>query len=374
MNELVFGWRTAIMTVMVLQLLVFTGLLLARSVEPIADRLMAALFVVIIGVLCQQLIGFAGFYDAYPWLSFAPLNNAMFIGPLIAAYVYRLTVGPLKRWWIWPFLPGALVLVYRTVLFAQPLDRKEAWAETVHRPYLLEPFSKLEVMIAIGGLIYAAFLLRRYRIWLSENSSVKAEYDLTGLGWVLGLIGLATLGPLIVVTAESVFGRLNYVQAFPSHILIGASMTALGLLVLLQPRRPFPKVISQPEHTDAGITTDRNWSEIGQMVEQSIREGKWYREPRFSLADAATKLSMPERVVSSAINNGLDTTFNGLINRLRVEAVAHELEHSQIDLLSIAFEAGFNSKSSFNRAFRDHMGITPTAYRRRLSTQKPENL
>ena len=70
-------------------------------------------------------------------------------------------------------------------------------------------------------------------------------------------------------------------------------------------------------------------------------------------------------MISQAINKGFEMNFNDYINNHRVDEVIKELKsgthHSQT-LLSIALESGFNSKSTFNRAFKKHTQLTPIAY------------
>ena len=69
--------------------------------------------------------------------------------------------------------------------------------------------------------------------------------------------------------------------------------------------------------------------------------------------------------VSQVINQDLRTTFNDLVNRHRIESAMRALtERPDRIVLEVALEVGFNSKSTFNRAFREHAGRTPTDWRR----------
>jgi AraC-like DNA-binding protein len=74
--------------------------------------------------------------------------------------------------------------------------------------------------------------------------------------------------------------------------------------------------------------------------------------------------------LSRGLNEGAGENFNAIINRRRVSAVQHWLASptEQRDMLSLAFDAGFSSKASFNRAFADFAGMSPTAWR--LKSQK----
>jgi AraC-like DNA-binding protein len=78
-------------------------------------------------------------------------------------------------------------------------------------------------------------------------------------------------------------------------------------------------------------------------------------------------LGVNANYLSRAVNDGLGQNFSEMINGMRAEAVAAELdrEGERTDLLELALEVGFGSKSSFNSAFRARFGVTPSAYRLR---------
>ncbi|MBL0268466.1 MAG: AraC family transcriptional regulator [Chitinophagaceae bacterium] len=67
-------------------------------------------------------------------------------------------------------------------------------------------------------------------------------------------------------------------------------------------------------------------------------------------------------LLSMVINKGFSMNFNDWVNKYRLEEVKslfEKGEHKKQTLLSIAFECGFNSKATFNRAFKKATGITP---------------
>jgi hypothetical protein len=74
LDGLSFGWRTALLFVMFVQLLVLALALVRVLQNRVANRTMAALLVVLAGLLTPWMIGFAGFYDKWMWLTFAPFQ------------------------------------------------------------------------------------------------------------------------------------------------------------------------------------------------------------------------------------------------------------------------------------------------------------
>lgn len=100
-------------------------------------------------------------------------------------------------------------------------------------------------------------------------------------------------------------------------------------------------------------------------------EEKPYTNPNIRLDDIADALSVPAHHLSQVINEMLSVNFNEFINAYRVEAVKEKLvspAHAHFSILALAFEAGFNSKTSFNRIFKQFTGLTPSLYKSQKGT------
>lgn len=92
-------------------------------------------------------------------------------------------------------------------------------------------------------------------------------------------------------------------------------------------------------------------------------------DSRLTLRALCSKMRENPHYVSQVLNQDLATTFYDFINRRRIESAKSVLATSpEKTILEIALEVGFNSKSTFNTAFRTHAGMTPTEYRR---SQRP---
>jgi AraC-like DNA-binding protein len=100
-------------------------------------------------------------------------------------------------------------------------------------------------------------------------------------------------------------------------------------------------------------------------IETLIQDEKWYQNSELTLLDLAKKLGTNVSVISKTINQGFEMNFNDCINSYRIKAVKNSLadgEHKNSTLLGIAFDSGFNSKATFNRAFKKNTGKTPKEY------------
>ena len=125
---------------------------------------------------------------------------------------------------------------------------------------------------------------------------------------------------------------------------------------------------------DVGLTVKQTLSEEKQIhlegvatrLEQLMAEKQLYTNPDLSLSLTAEELGVKPYILTNCLNEILKTRFNDYINGLRVEEVHRLLQDPQNEkytLLSLAMNAGFNSKSSFNRAVKKHLGISPSELR-----------
>lgn len=117
----------------------------------------------------------------------------------------------------------------------------------------------------------------------------------------------------------------------------------------------------------ARITTDpERMTEVAQKINNLMEQEKIYQEPELTLQQLAEKLDLPSYQASQAINDGLKKNFYDLVNGYRVEEAKRLLlddKNRNYTILSVGFEAGFNSKTTFNTVFKKFTGQTPTEFR-----------
>jgi AraC-like DNA-binding protein len=98
---------------------------------------------------------------------------------------------------------------------------------------------------------------------------------------------------------------------------------------------------------------------------QLLEQKALYTRPGLTLEELSRELDLPVRYVSYLINSYFATNFHHFINSYRVKEVIHKIKdpaQKNKTLLALAFESGFNSKSSFNKVFRDHTGQSPSHF------------
>jgi len=228
-------------------------------------------------------------------------------------------------------------------------------------------------IIALGSvslMVYGVIsfrLLLIYRACAHEHSAAAYEMSLDWIRWgmiIFALIGLTDIARLNLQPILQL--DLLNIWYFFHHLSVLALFFALIIFAQKQPllfdglRRHTPTLAS-PDHS-----IERT---LFSQIDQCVRSNKWYSKPRLSVDDLAKELGIGVKDISGAVNQGAGSNFCDYINALRVEQVKALIqipENANAALLEIALECGFNSKSSFNAAFKKHHGTTPSQYRKSI--------
>ncbi|MDX2193326.1 MAG: helix-turn-helix domain-containing protein [Gemmatimonadales bacterium] len=367
------------------------ALLLRTTHNHAANRLLAALLGVLVLRLVPYIIGYAGAYDAYPWLSFAPFDLPLAIGPLLWLHVIRLTRGTLPpRWWAHLLPAAAHFTTYFTLFAFVPLETRHELVRTLIDPVVAPAITAatLAGLATYGWHALAAH--RAYQQWLDDHLSNREEFRLPWLRTLLRVMAALTALWIAVALTDRFIRPLSYFDEFPFYLAQATIVWLLGLAAWRDAELRYPSRADEPDAEQpiaAGEpppspepqAPDRprgpDWPALGATYLAALRQHEWWRDPQLTLARLARHLATNESYVSKALNQGLGQGFNECINRLRVEAVAAAIRAgSTLDLVQIGFDSGFNSKASFQRAFVLYMNQTPSAYRdavRAAATSQP---
>ncbi len=323
----------------------------------IARRSLGALLIVLCGILTPFAIGYAGFYDRWPWLSFAPFAVPLAMGPLLYAHLNALIFDrPIPRW------HAALPVVqfaYQAVAFCLPLDLRGAFDREVQRPWLDPILAALLLASMIGYAVAGLRALRRHRGWLlARRSDLAAARRAQAVLVAYAAIVTARTGYLI---ADALIAPLSYLDMFGFYVVLAVVGNYLAIEGWRQADARLQPIVEP---------IARDWQPVAAEWMDRIEDHGWWRDPDLDLAELARKLGTNTAYLSRGLNEGLGLGFAEAINGLRVEQVAAQLQDgSDSDILTLAINAGFGSKATFNRVFKDRFGITPSAYRR-VSTDK----
>lgn len=378
-----------LLTAVVLNGLMLAAVLHRAGRQTPALRWLAALVAVLAIRLVPYPLGFTGAYDRWKWLTFLPVDASLALGPLLWAYVQALSRGAPQPGIRWHLLPAALQLGYQVLAFGLPQPLKGQYYQRFHVP-VVEPIGLVLVLASLATYTVAAWRgFARWQQWMDDHLSSREAYRLGSVRLVLVALTLVTAAGVVGAARHLLVAPLTYGERAPTILGFGVLVYGLGLAGLGQRGQRFPNMsdassagVGDHDSVEAnGVAGDeaeeeapetarrgRPPTDYASMVldwtERTRAEG-WYRDSELSLDGLARHLHASPRTVSRALREGAGITFHTFVNRLRVEEVRRLLDNPAEEraTLVLALEAGFASKASFNRAFREATGTTASSIR-----------
>lgn len=356
LDGLVFGWRSAFLLAVLLPVIALALALCGTLHNRLANRTLATLLAVLALYATPWMIGFAGFYDRWPVLTYVPFALNLAVPPLLWFYASALVEGHLpRRAWL-HLLPAMMQAIYRIGRTALP-------------PQPVVEFL-FDIALATGALVYglaALRILRRYRHALADLRSDDARFAAHWLSRaIVAVLALLTLTVGYKVAGQ--FVALGYEGNMGLYIAVALTALYLGIEGWRYAAVALP-------HAAATVTAEpeppppRDWQAFGENIAARIRREGWEADPGLSLDRLARLMGTNTSYVSRALNEGLGMNFSSFVNGLRSERVAAAIAAgSDAPLLRLAVDAGFASKATFNRAFRARFDVTPSDYRQRIKT------
>lgn len=259
--------------------------------------------------------------------------------------------------------PWNILLVLSTVLIPQ-LGMFVVEYMRIGLPYFL--YRTLPQALEFVLLVWALYVvIRSWRDDLVESRrDLRVVFSAIAGGYIFTLISMRE-----IFMADSPW--LDQWQYLP----VGAICLIMNLLLLQY--KPGVIAESHAEETQPEINeVQSNFMpavevevprEVVQQLNTLMKEEYLYREMGLTIGQLADRMSMPEYRLRKIINAGLGyRNFNDYLNRFRIAEAGDRLADPTYEdqaVLNIALDTGFRSLSSFNKAFREAYGQTPTAYR-----------
>lgn len=230
---------------------------------------------------------------------------------------------------------------------------------------------ELRVIPTILQTIFAGFSL----YWSLANwSGDLVETRLRARIMLASVIALNIIGSslLRVLAQDSIANYYGHVALTAVNLAVLVFLLVFlsdeSLAVPLEAKqalaRPLP-LASLPESDPA----------LAKLVELLERE-HIYRRPNLTLKDLADAMQRPEYRLRKLIHEQLGyQNFNAFLHDYRIRDACSQLrdpEMRRVPILTIALSTGYQSVNTFNRGFREVMGMTPSAYRSLDKAQLPE--
>lgn len=373
-----FGLRSSLLLIFFVHLLVYGCLFIKRGYqqERLSDRLIGVFFCLGALFIAPWMTGFGGWYDMQPYrdfLFYTPLLQPLFFGPLLYLYIKSLTNASYRisrKEWL-HFLPGTLYLLWAAIVFVvdKLISKRYYLMNGVSDPDFDTWYSWVWV---VSVLIYLLLTLRYYRQYLTFTNLEYSFAESAGFRWlrnflyVFGLLTLLFLGEHIL----SLFIELHYIRSWYYFFAFALICYYMAISAYDSSPVPEPKLNFEPERLHAYqeaeetilVEGDQSWILPWKEKLELAMNDKAYLNPELTLTELARSLGTNASLLSKVINGGYGQNFNDYINSYRVSEAIRLMKDpacKNFSLLAIAFDAGFNSKSTFNRAFRKVTGTIP---------------
>lgn len=196
---------------------------------------------------------------------------------------------------------------------------------------------------------FTSVLATLYMIALLKNILKFSDYPQLSEGIRVGLL----VSSLFVI-CWYLFKALNKPDLFRN---IDSKLKLVSDLVL------------EEKNSEQLAVSEKEYHEDLLKLQQYMMDEKPFLNPSLTIQDVSKNIKVPVRDLSLLINHQLGQHFYDFVNTYRIENAMHILKDeakSKLTILEILYYVGFNSKSSFNTAFKKHTGSTPTEYRKTL--------
>jgi AraC-like DNA-binding protein len=354
----------------------FLGLLFALlfwlrswNEERLSDRLLGFVLFFLAMEIQDYTFGFAGINILWEELNGFPRYFHLVFAPTIYFYL-KAQINhefQLKKQHFIHYLPYLVYFLVNISIFFQGEKTVLAFQKS-ELSYWLSWLEKIAIWNSYGYYFYQSLkLYKTYRNWTETQFS---DTETIGFIWLRNFIYLIIAGEifrLIWHGIDILLGDLPFEQDWWWHLFtVGIiAYVAIKGYTQAQPKKlVFRNNTLQNEEIFKTEKAENNthYLEWKPKIERLLFEEKIFLQPDLSLADMATKLRTNASVLSAAINQNFNKNFNDFVNEYRVEEFRQQLhlpENKHLTLLAIAFDCGFNSKATFNRAVKKVTGLSP---------------
>jgi putative ABC transport system permease protein len=317
-------------------------------------------------------IGLEASFSHWSWL---PLQFSLALGPLIFFYVLKIT-RPEYKFRFKDLLHFSPLLLQQGSLILEVREGIRTGAATYDTLIFqqLNPVLQLIVFISVSIYLYTSYrLIERFYQRLKFNEvSDRYRYELRWLHRLLTSFGIMWLLWIPYTAVDYIYyhGRLGIQTYEPWCLLLAALFIWVAAAAHLRPDVGAPvhmPFVSRP-------LPPAELKRKGLWLKEVMKANLYYQDAELSLRSLAEALDLYPNELSRIINTAFRKNFNDFINEYRIREVTRKMQdpaYDKLTLLGIALTAGFNSKSTFNRVFREMTGKSPVEYMSELKKERP---
>ncbi|NVJ61577.1 MAG: helix-turn-helix transcriptional regulator [Gammaproteobacteria bacterium] len=315
----------------------------------------------------------------------------VFLALLVATAAFLVNGIVVTEWrWLTASLTAALPALFWLLCqfaFARRPEVKSIWGLLALYTFAAPIIGRLIGASEIGGLVYLwskqfpvyiEYVVMGHGIWVVianwQDDLVTSRRKLRGA--FLGVVGFSLLWAS--GTLNFGYGARHWLPTLVSIATLIVAALLLkgrtGVLLGVTSVSEFSNKVSEQPDVDGALSPqskngayDKNQHRLKEVMEKGF-----FRTEKLTLRKLAQEIELPEYKTRTLINRTLGyRNFNDYINQLRIaEASQRLIDEPDTPVLNIALDVGYRTLSSFNRAFKEIQGVSPTEYRIKISDNK----
>jgi AraC-like DNA-binding protein len=368
------SWSFVLLTGILLGLLAIPFLL---KFKKLTGYFLTSLIVIMVLNLGNYFLVSTEAYQWFPQLIsvFQPL--LFLIGPIYYFYIqsvfdpsFKISVKH------WPhFILFFLACYYHSGMILMPsVDKVQLISSYKALPYV-QPSMAMVCYILIHGAqgLFYFFLARKelrdashrsaifdnheFTQWVSRTNKIFGAFWLAIITWAFYLLG-----------ADKYYQQADYIVMLIMSLII--ALPAISLMYFQQSFKEYALALYNQKYQNSTLSREQAASILKQLLTLMEKE-KPYLDNELKISKLAMDLSVSTNLLSQVINQELNKNFFEFVNEYRIAEAMSRLqkpEYAHLSILGIAMEVGFNNKSTFNRLFKKHTGLTPSQFLRSHSS------
>ncbi len=335
----------------------FSVIFLLKQLKELGYQKPVLFSPVLLAFICTLELFYGWLYSTGHVLSFPHLIrlNTPFLY-LLGPAIYFLILSnaqPARKWYrkdLLHLIPFGLAILYLLPLYFSTGEMKVAYIQNLYQQLGVDSLwlggsrrihQGTYLGVAIVLLIKSSRSIRLHRMWSTSR-------------WVIIIFAL-----LWLISIYRLFFQFDLMSA-----MIDISLLSSIAIVLVYSQLS----MRMPRVSNHQLDIDR-MSKEKDRIEHLLERDRVFVNPQYSVKDMAAALGLSVRELSQIINRGMQTNFNQLINKYKVEEAIRLLgrkDTQHLTIEAIAQQAGFNSTSALNDNFRKSTGHSPKVYRQAI--------
>ena len=347
-----------------------------RRGRPLSNYFLGGFFAAVGLNILDGYLFYRGIYDYQPSLAFWLNAVPALFGPLLFFYTKAVLYKEFRLSWRHAWHAGLFLLVFLIFVFnyhIHPIEYKLFFLEKARSYNGIEiVLGNLTLILQIGLYIFFSFKsIRQYESALEQRFSEVSKTQLSWLRFNLSGYTIIYFLTLIYSAARAVIwkGHLNLTAIMVFTLFFLVFILAIIYRALTQ-SSVFEGIEEKEVQSKKYAYSNLNDAEIQmhfQQLLQLMESKRPWLNPKLTIANLAQELDIPVKTLSQVINETTGQNFFDFINRRRITAAQHLLANpsdAKMTVTEVMYKVGFNSKSSFNTAFKKYTGVTPSAFKK----------